>query len=114
MHEASVAQHVVEAVIKACEERHVRPKSALISCGQLNALNNEAFALAFEAITQGTLCQGMHLEIKHVPFRAQCHACKQEFAIETSTEACVHCGQDDFVLLPDAPLLLETIEFEED
>ena len=114
MHEASVAQYVLEAISKISEERQVRPKSALVSCGQLNALNNEAFALAFKAIAQGTLCEGLHLEIKHIPFRARCQACEQEFDIGTHTSACVHCGQDDFMLLPDAPLLLETIEFEED
>lgn len=113
MHEASVAQGVLEAIVHECEQRHVRPKNALISCGQLNALNNEAFALAFEAIAQGTLCEGLCIEIKHKPFGAICHACHQKFEIGLQTNACVHCGCDDFELLPDAPLLLETIEFEE-
>ena len=114
MHEASVAQSVLEAIVHECDQRQVRPKSALISCGQLNALNNEAFALAFEAIAQGTLCEGLDIQIKHKPFRAQCHGCNQEFEIGLQTNACVHCDSDDFELLPDAPLLLETIEFEDD
>ena len=112
MHEASVAQSVLTTIVRECQERRARPTRALISCGQLNALNNEAFVLAFAALSEGTLCEGMVIEVEHKPFRAHCRTCDREFEIGIRTQECVHCGQDDFELLPDAPILLETIEFE--
>jgi Zn finger protein HypA/HybF involved in hydrogenase expression len=52
------------------------------------------------------------LEIEHKPIQGRCKKCKQEFNIEHSSASCRRCGSEDFELLPDAPLLLEEIEFD--
>jgi hydrogenase nickel incorporation protein HypA/HybF len=112
MHETAVAQSLVEVIAQEVEKYHARPLRAKLSCGQLNAINDEVLSFAFEAIAQGTPCEGMKLQIEHKPLQAKCQTCGRDFAVDLSRVKCPSCGGGNFELLPDAPLLLEQIEFE--
>ena len=114
MHETVVAQNMVEAISQEAHKHGGRPVSAMMSCGQLNAVNDEVLTFAFEAIAQGTLCEGMTLRIEHKPLQAKCKTCGTLFAVMLSDARCPDCQDDDFELLPDAPLVLEEIEFEKE
>ena len=114
MHETVVAQNMVEAISKEAQKYGGRPVSAKISCGQLNAVNDEVLSFAFEALSAGTPCEGMTLRIEHKPIQAECKRCGGTFAVILSNVQCPDCQSDDFELLPDAPLVLEEIEFEKE
>jgi len=43
-----------------------------------------------------------------------CRSCGCDFVVEFSRPQCTRCGGEDFDLLPDAPLLLEEIDFQTD
>jgi hydrogenase nickel incorporation protein HypA/HybF len=112
MHETAVAQSLVEIIAQEAQNRHARPVRAKMSCGELNAINVEVLSFAFEAIAQGTPCEGMALEIEHKALQAKCKACGSVFVVDLANVKCPSCGGGEFELLPDAPLLLEQIEFE--
>jgi hydrogenase nickel incorporation protein HypA/HybF len=112
MHETAVAQSLVEMISQEAQSRHARPVRAKMSCGELNAINDESLSFAFEAIAEGTPCEGMRLQIEHKPLEAKCATCGRVFAVDPSKVKCPDCGGGDFELLPDAPLLVEEIEFE--
>jgi hydrogenase nickel incorporation protein HypA/HybF len=112
MHETAAAQSLVEMISQEAQNRHAKPIRAKMSCGQLNAINDEVLSFAFEAVAQGTTCEGMKLQIEHKPLEAKCKACGGTFAVDLSNVKCPGCGGTDFELAPDAPLLLEEIEFE--
>lgn len=112
MHETAVAQSLVEMISREAQNRHAKPIRAKMSCGELNAINDEVLSFAFEAIAAGTPCEGMTLQIEHKPLRAKCQACGCVFAVDFLNAKCPDCGGEDFELLPDAPLLVEQIEFE--
>ena len=114
MHETVVAQNMVEAILQEAQKYGGRPVSAKISCGQLNAVNDEVLSFAFEALSPGTPCEGMTLRIEHKPMQAKCKGCGGTFAVTLSNPQCPDCQSDDFELLPDAPLVLEEIEFEKE
>ena len=107
MHETAVAQSLVEMILQEAENRHARPVRAKMSCGELNTINDEVLSFAFEAVAQGTPCEGMTLQIEHKPLQAKCKTCGSVFAVDFSNVQCPDCGSGDFELLPDAPLLLE-------
>lgn len=111
MHETMIAESLLAAICEEAEKQNARPISAKISCGTLHAVNDEALRFAFEAIAGGTLCEDTGLQIEHKPVQAKCKRCGRHFSVELSHPRCSSCDSADFELLPDAPLLLEEIEF---
>jgi hydrogenase nickel incorporation protein HypA/HybF len=112
MHETVVAQSILNTILEEAKKVSARPIRAVISCGQFNALNDEAMRFAFEVAAENTPCQGMCLEIKHIPLRVKCRNCGQVFVFDIYSPVCPKCKAEDFTFEPDAPLLLEEIEFE--
>ncbi len=112
MHEMSVAESVLRSILAEARKQKARPVAAKISCGVLNAVNDEALFFAFEAIAKGTTCEAMELEVEHKPIEVRCKKCEQKFEFDVASAKCNNCGGEDFDLLPDAPLILEEIEFE--
>ncbi len=112
MHEAAVAESILHTILEqSAQFSNARPVSARISCGQFNRLNDEAMRFAFDAISQGTLCQGMRLDIRCIPLQAQCRQCGTLFDFDIYRPVCPTCTAEDYDFQPDAPLLLEEIEF---
>lgn len=112
MHETMVAQSLLAAISAETAKQNAKPVSAKISCGMLNAVNDEVLGFAFEAVAKGTVCEGMKLQIEHKPMQGRCKDCDKVFNFELTSPYCRHCGGDRFNLLPDEPLMLEEIEFE--
>lgn len=114
MHETAVAQGLIEAILLEADKQGGRPVRAKMSCGALDAVNDDVLRFAFEAIAKDTPCEGMVLEIEHRPMQARCRACGGAFSVELFDVRCPHCAGGDFELLPDAPLMLDQIEFEKE
>jgi hydrogenase nickel incorporation protein HypA/HybF len=112
MHETIVAQSMFEVIFTEAEKLNARPICAKITCGTLNAVNDDSLCFAFEAIVKGTICDGMKLQIEHKPMQGRCRNCSEVFDVDILNLRCQKCGGDDFELLPDEPLTLQTIEFE--
>ncbi len=112
MHEMSVAQNLLATISAETAKQKSKPIRAKISCGILNAINDELLVEAFSAISKGTRCEGIKLEIEHKPMRGLCKKCGLEFEVDFSKCYCAGCDSTDFELLEDAPLILEEIEFE--
>jgi hydrogenase nickel incorporation protein HypA/HybF len=112
MHESAIAQSLLTQIENIAKEQNAKPVAAKISCGQLNAVNDEVLDFAFDIIAKGTLCEGMKLKIEHKALPAKCNCCNQEFALILKNPRCSKCGSDDFEMLSDAPLMLEQVEFQ--
>ena len=112
MHETMVAQSLMEIIAEQAEKNNAKPVAAKISCGMLNPVSDEILRFAFEAISKDTPCEGVKLQVEHKPIRARCKNCDRNFDVELSLPECPKCGGADFELLPDAPLILEEIEFQ--
>jgi hydrogenase nickel insertion protein HypA len=113
MHETAVAESILQTILQHAQSTNSKPLRATISCGQFNALNDDIVGFAFETAAQGTAAEGMKLKIRHVSLRAKCKACETVFEFDIYSPVCKSCGSAEFIFEPDAPLLLEEIEFEE-
>ena len=114
MHETAVAQGLIEVIEKEAEKQNAKPISATMTCGLLNAVNDEILQFAFSAIAKDTVCEGLELKIVHKQLQGQCKKCNEKFDVEISNPLCSNCGSDSFVLLPDEPIMLQEIEFNVD
>lgn len=114
MHETAVAQGLVETICQEAAQRAARPVRAKMSCGLLNAVNDEVLSFAFEVVAKGTACEGVVLSIEHKAMQARCKVCDRVFSVDLSKTQCTHCAGRDFELLPDPPLMLDEIEFEKE
>ncbi|MFA5239120.1 MAG: hydrogenase maturation nickel metallochaperone HypA [Phycisphaerae bacterium] len=112
MHETMVAESLLKTISAESTKQNAKPVSAKISCGMLNAINDEIIRFAFDAIAKDTPCEGMRLEIEHKPIKGKCRNCSETFEFEICLPKCPKCESEQFDLLPDAPLILEEIEFE--
>ena len=112
MHETAIAQGLLIAVEKEAKKQKAKPLSATMTCGSLNAVNDEVLQFAFDAICKGTICETMKLNIEHKPLQGQCAKCNEQFEFEISKPLCPHCGSESFKLLPGEPIMLQEIEFD--
>lgn len=113
MHETVAAESVLRSIQEHAQRLHARPIRAVISCGQFNALNEELMQFAFETAAAGTICEGMVIQIRQIPLRAVCSRCRKTFDLKLIEPFCPQCRGEDFEIQPDAPLILEEIEFED-
>jgi len=112
MHETAVAHSLFQTILAESQKEKAKPIRAKISCGVYNVLNEDVLSFAFEAIAKDTACEGMELEVQHIPISGRCNNCGEVFDFDIASAVCSHCGCQDFELLADQPLILETIEFE--
>jgi hydrogenase nickel incorporation protein HypA/HybF len=112
MHETAIAQGIFDAIETEAKKQKATPLSAKITCGFLNAVNDEVLQFAFDAICKGTICQETKLDIEHKPLRGKCKKCGEQFCVDISKALCSGCGCESFVLLPDEPIMLQEIEFD--
>ena len=114
MHEITMVQNLLGVMLAETAKQNARPVLAKISCGVFDVVNDEAFRFAFEAVSKGTPCEGVELEIVHKPIQGKCKNCRQSFIIDQTSMKCPGCGSEDFELLSGESLLLEEMEFEKD
>ena len=112
MHETAIAQGLFDAIEKEAKKQNAKPLSAKITCGLLNAVNDEVLQFAFDAICKDTVCEATKLKIDHKPLLGQCKKCDKQFEIEITKPVCPDCSSGDFKLLPDEPIMLQEIEFD--
>ena len=112
MHETAIAQGLFDTIEKEAEKQKAKPLSAAITCGLLNAVNDEALQSAFAAISKDTICESVKLSICHKPLLGKCKNCDKQFDIDISKPQCPGCGSENFELLPDEPIMLQEIEFD--
>jgi hydrogenase nickel incorporation protein HypA/HybF len=111
MHEMMIAQSIHGAIVEEANKRNLKPVGAKISCGQLNPINDDSLNFAFEIAANGTVCEGVVLEIVHIPLSAKCKKCEKFFDFDIYSPICPECESIEFEFSPDAELLLEEIEF---
>ena len=112
MHETVIAESVFDTVSREAEKQKTRPLKAKITCGRFHTVNQDILEFAFNSLAEGTICQGMKIEVRHKPILAKCRDCHHVMEYDIISAVCEKCGSDRLQLLPDEPLVLEEIEFE--
>jgi hydrogenase nickel incorporation protein HypA/HybF len=85
MHEMSITQSVVDAIVEKLGDTTV--KSVRLEIGRLSGVVPDSVRFCFDVLCSGTSLDGAALEIDEPSGRARCRDCGAEFTL------------DDFILL---------------
>ncbi|MCX6995739.1 MAG: hydrogenase maturation nickel metallochaperone HypA [Kiritimatiellaeota bacterium] len=113
MHEISICQNLVAAVLEELTRRQVPPgalRAVGVVAGQQHQLVPEALVFAYELLTKNTPAAGARLDLRLLPLEARCPACGWRGALAPPVFLCGACGQAGIELLGGHELYLESLE----
>ena len=118
MHEFSICQSLVDAVVAETEKlaspRPFRLLKARVVVGAMRQIVPEILQTAYELISRDTPAAGSDLEIVSAPTTAKCRKCGWSGEIEGLMFQCVGCGGIDIEQTGGMELYLDNLEIEPD
>lgn len=111
MHEMGIMAGVLDAVRRSAEDAGAtRVLSVSLSIGQMTEAIEEILVFAWEALTEGTICEGSELKVNMVAPRSLCPECGTEFEHDRFHRACPNCGNALTELVAGREMQLDSIE----
>jgi hydrogenase nickel incorporation protein HypA/HybF len=107
MHELSITQGFVDAVLDRTGERTVTAVNLTI--GPLSGVMADAVRFCFDVATAGTPLAGARLQIVEPQGRGRCRSCQDEFTLSDFILLCP-CGSADVEVLSGRELMLMSVE----
>ena len=111
MHEMGIIAGVLDATVQsATEAGATRVLGVTLRIGEMTEAIPEALEFAFEALTEGTICEGASLTVNTVGPHSICSECGEEFDHDRFHRSCPACGSYETILLNGRELEIESIE----
>ncbi|MDI9387610.1 MAG: hydrogenase maturation nickel metallochaperone HypA [Synergistota bacterium] len=111
MHELSLADAIVSALVKKCEEEGWGAVRVVnLRVGALRQVFPEMLRFAFETLVKDTPLSGAALEIEEVPLSWRCGECGSVWAEETGV--CPLCGSFRRETVSGMELEIQSVEVE--
>lgn len=111
MHEMSIIAGVIDAVMPSAEQAGAtRVLGITLRIGDMTEVVDEALEFAFEALTEGTICEGAQLVVNKVHPRSLCFECGSEFDHDRFHRSCPNCGSYETRVVAGKELEIESIE----
>jgi hydrogenase nickel incorporation protein HypA/HybF len=107
MHELSITQSVIDAVVEKMDGATV--KSVRLEIGKLSGVVPDSVRFCFDVICAGTLLEGARLDIDETPGRARCRDCDGEFPLNDMIMLCP-CGSANVQVLAGQQLRIKSVE----
>ena len=109
----SIVSGVLDAVTQSAKEVGAEKVLAItLRIGDMTEVIDEALSFAFEALTEGTMCEGAKLDVIKVAPRSLCFECGEKFDHDRFHRVCPQCGSYETHLLQGRELSIESIEVE--
>jgi len=104
---------VLSAVIETAEQNNAtRVLAVTLDVGEMTEAIEDALRFAFEALSEGTLCEGAEFTVNMVRPRSFCLECYNEFEHDRFHRACPQCGSYETTLLSGRELQIQSIEID--
>lgn len=116
MHEAAIAQGVIDEIRRLHEEGvwQGRLVKAHLRIGKLTAVVPDYLAFCFEAMVKGSALEGVALTWEDVPVQGRCLACGETSEFSTVGFLCMTCGSPQVEITQGRELLIDSLEVDED
>ena len=111
MHELGIMTGVMDAVTKSAEDAGAdKVLKITLSVGEMTECIPDALEFSFEALSEGTLCEGADLIINMVAPKSRCLECGAEFEHDRFHMFCPECDSFATQLLAGRELQIDSIE----
>ena len=115
MHEAGIAQNLIEAVQRRlASEPGARVAAIHVRVGELAGVSTDALDFAFECLSASTPLAGARLVFDPVPLVVACDACGQQSPVEDLVFRCGVCGSERTRIVSGRELEVRTLELEDE
>lgn len=111
MHEMGIISGVLDATIASAQDVGATKVTAVnLRVGEMTEAIDDALVFAFEALSEGTICEGADLVIEKIMPRSLCFGCSNEFDHDRFHRACPECGSYETMLVKGRELEIASIE----
>lgn len=111
MHEMGIISGVLDAVnASAADAGAERVLTVSLRVGVMTEAIEDALMFAFEAMSEGTLCEGAELAIEWIEPKSMCFECGHEFSHDRFHRACPQCGSYETHIIAGRELEIASIE----
>ncbi len=111
MHELGLMTGVMSSVTEAARNAGaVRVTDITLSVGEMTEAIQDALEFAFEALSEGTMCEGAKLHINMVRPKSRCQECGAEYEHDRFHMTCAECGSPFTELIAGKEMQIDSIE----
>ena len=92
MHEATLAENILDIAFEAARQNHAEKIFKVgLTLGEMAGVEVEALNLSFDVLKKNTPAEDAQLVIKRVPINAACNKCGKIFRLERYNFFCPEC-----------------------
>lgn len=111
MHELGIMTGVLQAVEESAKQAGSEKVLKIsLSVGVMTEAIEDALRFAFEALSEGTMCESAELEIMMIPPVSICAECGNEYEHDRFHMLCPECGSSFTQLIQGKELQIDSIE----
>ena len=111
MHELGIMTGVLQAVEESAKQAGSEKVLKIsLSVGVMTEAIEDALRFAFEALSEGTMCESAELEITMIPPVSICAECGNEYEHDRFHMLCPECGCSFTQLIQGKELQIDSIE----
>lgn len=111
MHELGIMTGVMDAVTESAQQAGAtRVLKVSLSVGEMTEAIADALMFAFEALSEGTMCEGAQLEITMIRPKSHCLECGADYEHDRFHMLCPECGSFATELIAGRELQIDSIE----
>lgn len=115
MHELSIAESIVQTVIKeACKRKAIKVSEVGLKIGAMTDIVNDSLEFGFQAMIPGTLLENAKLNIEDIPLVCLCKNCQKLHKIDKFLFKCPICNEYDLEIKSGNELDIAYIDLEFD
>ena len=113
MHELSVTESLLEIAQRHAAQAGARKVTDLyLVIGRLASIVDDSVQFYWDALSQGTICEGAQLHFERLPAKLLCLNCTETYEMPQALIPCPKCGSDRVKVLAGTEFHLESIGVE--
>ena len=110
MHEMVLAQDLLKKILDAAQAKGLKRLSyARVGIGEIQLHDKTELEELFIRVSQGTIAEGINLDIRSIPISAVCKECGLEFETTSNRLDCSRCNSRNIEITHGNEIIVEQL-----